>query len=90
MTPPGETLSRSVEGLGGVLESVYYLFRSEITLPQADTCRLHPEKHCEKNRAKRRECDKRNVKENKTTQLGRRRKTRLKKKRHSEQIEEPY
>ena len=37
--------SRSVEGLGGVLESVYYLFTSEITLPQADTvkwCRLCP------------------------------------------------
>ena len=43
--------SRSVEGLGGVLESVYYLFTSEITLPQADTvtwCRLCPVSRSEK------------------------------------------
>ena len=85
-TPPPEGTSlhrrnNSVERPWGILSLFTTCLRLRVWNHPAtgpDTCRLRPERQCEKNRAKRRGWAKRNAKKNNTTELGkRRRKTKL-------------
>ena len=87
----GETIVwRDPRGSWACLPPVYD-YESEITLSQADTCRLHPENHCEKNRAKRTGWAKKKT-EKKTLSWAEEGVTQDWKNRHSdaEQMKEPY